>query len=304
MYVEYYSTYLTGDREHSRLAGDKMNQTFIAVSVMLFLAVLMFYGQIQFKEHKQTWGKPVTIFSGLIIIGVAIWLNLFKDKNDNNAIEREKLYQNAQATILANALINQYEGSGKCLVVHYPVDIRNRKDIDRLVVAFKDGFGGKITEVKTVPIKIIDTSLEWPEEKMMENTAEDFNTLLSQYPDYDMVIFMISLPNSKEELNKIDIFTMIETEKPDGSVVMVKDPDKNYPLVGIYNGHIGNLERLFAADMIGAMSLWKPDPTIDDRPLPDNVLDAFNKRYLIITPSAMEGIKETYPRLFPKSYID
>lgn len=277
-----------------------MNQTFIAVAVMLFLAVFMFYGQIQFKKHKKTWGKFITIFCGFIIIGIAIWLNLFKSKIDNKAIEREKLYQNAQAMILANTMINQYEGNGKCLVVHHPVDTRNRKDIDRLVLAFKDGFGGKISEVKTVPIKKFDMSLEMPEEAMMENTAEDFNTLLSQYPEYDMVIFMVPLPYSKEELNKIDIFTLVEAEKPDGSVVLVKDPDKDYPLVGVYNGYVGNLEELFAADMIGAMSLWKPDPTIDEKPVPDNVLDAFNKRYLIITPSAMEGIKETYPKLFPK----
>ena len=203
--------------------------------------------------------------------------------------------------ILANTLVNQYEGNGKCLVVHHPVDVRNTKDIDRLILAFKDGFETKVSDVKSVPIKEYDMSLEMPEEAMMENTAEDFNTLLAKYPDYDMVIFMVPLPYSKEELGKIDIFSMVEAEREDGSITLIKDPDKKYPLVGIYNGYIGNLEELFAADMIGAMSLWKPDPTIDEKAVPDNVLDAFNKRYLIITPSAMEGIKETYPKLFPKS---
>ena len=50
--------------------------------------------------------------------------------------------------------------------------------------------------------------------------------------------------------------------------------------------------------MIGAMSIWRPDPIIDEKGVPDNILDAFNKRYLIITPSAMEGIREAYPKLF------
>ena len=199
-------------------------------------------------------GKFITIFCGFIIIGIAVWLNLFRSKVDNKAIEREKLYQNSQAMILANTLANRYEGNGKCLVVHHPVDIRNRKDIDRLLLAFKDGFGPKVSEVKSVPIKEYDMSAEMPEEAMMENTAEDFNSLLMQYPDYDMVIFMVPLPYSKEELTKIEIFSMVEAERENGSVTLIKDPDKKYPLIGIYNGYIGNLEELFNADLIGDMS--------------------------------------------------
>ncbi|MCM8530848.1 MAG: hypothetical protein NE330_06790 [Lentisphaeraceae bacterium] len=275
-----------------------MNSTFFAVAFMLFLAVIMFYGQIQYKKHKADWGKTLTIICGFIIIATAVWLNLFKSKVDNKAIEREKLYQNAQAMILANTLTNQYAGTGKCLVIHHPVDARNRKDVDRLILAFKDGFGGKLKDVKSVPIKEYDMSAEMPEEAMMENTAEDFNKILNQYTDYDLVIFMVPLPYSKEELMKINIFKMIPDAED--NTKFVRDPSQFYPLVGVYNGYIGNLEELFYDDLIGAMSLWKPDPTIDELAVPDNVMDAFSKRYLIITPQTIKGIKDSYPKLFPK----
>ena len=42
------------------------------------------------------------------------------------------------------------------------------------------------------------------------------------------------------------------------------------------------------------MSLWKPDPTIDEKPVPDNVKEAFDKRYLIVTPDNIIGIKQLW----------
>ena len=84
---------------------------------------------------------------------------------------------------------------------------------------------------------------------------------------------------------------------------MVKDPAEYHPLIGVYNGYIGNLEQLFKDDLIGGMSLWKPDPTIDEEAVPENVQEAFNKRYLIITPTTLEGIKESFPKLFPKPKV-
>jgi hypothetical protein len=53
-------------------------------------------------------------------------------------------------------------------------------------------------------------------------------------------------------------------------------------------------------DLIHAMSLWKPDPTIDEEAVPDSVQDAFNKRYTIITPPSLDAVKSTFPKLFPK----
>ncbi|MCM8533113.1 MAG: hypothetical protein NE330_18240, partial [Lentisphaeraceae bacterium] len=67
-----------------------------------------------------------------------------------------------------------------------------------------------------------------------------------------------------------------------------------------YNGYVGNLEPLFLDGLIGAMTLWKPNPTIDEKPVPDAVQEAFDKRYLVITPQNVEATKKTHPTLFPK----
>ena len=150
----------------------------------------------------------------------------------------------------------------------------------------------------TVPIKEYPGDEALMEEAMMENTAEDFNKILKANEDCDVVIIMVPLPNSPDELLKMDLFTMIQD--PDDETKTIKDPKRKYPLVGVFNGYIGNLEPFFLDGLISAMSLWKPDPQIDELPVPENVKAAFDKRYLIVTSENIIGIKQQFPSLFPK----
>ena len=136
------------------------------------------------------------------------------------------------------------------------------------------------------------------EEAMLEMTAEDFNKVIDANQDCDMVITLVPLPFSEDQLYQIGIFEMIPDE--DDPSIYKRVPGKKYPLLGVYNGYVGNLEPLFYDGLIGAMSLWKPNPTIDEQPIPDSVQEAFNKRYLIITPQNIDSVKEKHPSLFPK----
>jgi len=168
----------------------------------------------------------------------------------------------------------------------------------KLINSFKEGFGGKVTDLVVVPIKEYPEDDSLMEEAMMENTAADFNKIIKANSDCDVVIIMVPLPNSPEELVKLDAFTLIQDPKDEKK--WIKDPEKKYPLIGIFNGYIGNLEPFFLEDLIGAMTLWKPDPQIDEKPVPENVKMAFDKRYLVVTSENIIGIKEKFPSLFPK----
>ena len=272
----------------------------MSIIIMMILAVGMFYGQAQYKKKRAEWGKTLTIFCGIFIIITALWTNLCRSPIDTDAIHREREYQRVQAVVLANSLANMYTGTGrKCLVIHHPVSENSRDDVDRLVAAFKEGLGDSVDEVIAAPIKDIDMDAELiPEEAMMEMTAEDFNKVIKDNSGCDMVISMVPLPFSEDEIYAMNIFKMIED--PDNPNIWIKDPKIKYPLLGIYNGYVGNLEPLFLEKLIGAMTLWRPNPTIDEEDVPSDIMEAFNKRYITITPATLNAVKGQYPNLFPK----
>ena len=78
----------------------------------------------------------------------------------------------------------------------------------------------------------------------------------------------------------------------------VKDPDGHYPLLGIHNGYIGNLRQFFEEGLIEAMTMWKPDPEIDEEKCPEDYRKAFDKRYMMMTGDNLDDLKTAYPKLF------
>ena len=89
-------------------------------------------------------------------------------------------------------------------------------------------------------------------------------------------------------------------EDPKGSGHWKKDPKIKYPVFGVFNGYVGNMEQIFKDRLIHAMTLWKPDPVIDEEPVSKDVEKAFAKRYLVLTPENLDEIKKKYPTLFPR----
>jgi hypothetical protein len=273
-----------------------------SVVFMLLMAVGMFYGQAQYKKKRAEWGKLLTIICGIGIIITALYTNLCRSPIDVAAIERERKYQEAQAIILANNLANKYNGTGNCLVIHHPTTESGMDNVTRLVEAFRKGFGNKLVDIRAVPIKELSTGEDedemMMEEAMLEMTADDFNKIIKANRDCDVIICMVSLPFSEDELYKLDSFSLVEDEDNPG--VWIRDPEKKYPLLGIYNGYIGNLGQFFDEGLIGAMSIWKPNPTIDELPVPDDLQAAFDKRFLIISSDNIKSIRTNFPKLFPK----
>lgn len=271
------------------------------IIMMLLLAGGMFYGQSVFKRKRQEWGKTLTIGCAISIILLTVWTNLFRS-SDAGKEQRliEYKYQEVQATVLANNLATMYSGKGKCLVIHQPLYSEGASEhVERLVRGFKNGFQNRVSEVRPVPIReVVQGTDGLREEDMMAYTAEDFNKVIEANSDCDMMILLVQLPHSEDELFDMDPFLMIEDPKNPGH--LIKDPKKDYPLVGVFNGFIGNSETLFYDQLLGAMSMWRPNPTIDENPVPDDLQVAFDKRYMLVTKNNIDDIREKYPNVFPK----
>ena len=270
------------------------------IIIMLLLAGGMFYGQAIFRKKRAEWGKTLTIGCAISIIVLTIWTNLKGPDLEGPRI-REAQYSKVQATILAHNLANMYSGKGKCLVIHDPyMSESNKRSLDNLISGFQHGFQNRVTEIRTVPIKELERDADGniAEEMMADYKSEDFNKVIKANSDCDMLILLVSLPHSEDDLIEMDPFLMIED--PDNPNNWIKDPKKDYPLVGVFNGFIGNSESLFHDNLIGAMTMWRPNPTIDENDVPDDIQEAFDKRYVVITSENFKAVKGQYPKLFPQ----
>ena len=216
-----------------------------------------------------------------------------------HSFPRELDYQWIQAQVLAEKLIENYSGNGACLLIHHVVSERGMSGIRLIERGLKKGFGDKVKDIYLAPIKNIDMNAPIiPEEVMEELTALDFNKVISAHPYCDLIVTLVPLPFNEKELESINIFkTIRDPENPDQRI---KDPKQKYPTLGVFNGYVGNLESLFKDDLIQAMTLWRPNPTIDENPVPKDPVEAFKKRYIYITPDNLSEIKQKYPTLFPK----
>jgi hypothetical protein len=271
-----------------------------SIIIMLVLAGGMFYGQIQYKKNKAEWGKLVTIICGFLVIGTALYTNLCRSGVDTAALEIEKQYQQTQLKYLAKTLAAKYNGNGRCLIIHDPTDEKGMDFVYQMVDAFKEGFGDKVTDIR--PVAITELPGEDDLDLMMEMyeiTAEQFNEVIKDNKDCDLIIFLTALPYSEEELYKMDPFKMVEDDENPGE--WIKDPDKKYPTVGIFNGYIGNLAQFVDEGLISAITLWKGKPDMTNESIPDDLEKAFNKRYMIVTKENIDAIRKSSPKLFPKA---
>ncbi|MCM8531440.1 MAG: hypothetical protein NE330_09795 [Lentisphaeraceae bacterium] len=192
-------------------------------------------------------------------------------------------YQEAQSQILAKELVKGYKGNGKCLIIHHPLYSAERKHLNITLSYFQKGLGPNI-KIRPAPIKLPATETELADEPLLEMTAKDFNKVIEDNRDCDIIIALVPLPFDEKELYKINIF----------------NSENKHLRFGIYNGYIGNLEPLFKEKYIDCMSIWKPEPIIDERPIPEDHQVAFDLRYLLITPENIQETKNVHPTLFPK----
>ena len=270
------------------------------IIMMLLLAGGMFYGQRVYKTKRAEWGKTFTIGCAFAIIILTVYTNLFRSPDTERPRIINLAYERAQAIVLANQLANMYSGQGKCLVIHGPQYTEGDKErVNHLVSAFRDGFQNRVTEIRTVPIRnVVPGPNGFTEEAMSDYTAEEFNKVIQENKDCDMLVLLITLPFSEAELFEMDPFLMIED--PNNPNRWIRDPKKDYPLVGVFNGYIGNSESLFHDNLLGAMTMWRPNPTIDDKDAPEDVKEAFQKRYVVVTNQNIDEMKNKFPSLFPK----
>jgi hypothetical protein len=110
-------------------------------------------------------------------------------------------------------------------------------------------------------------------------TAKIFDALLSKYEgQFTLLVTTIGLPQDAR------------------SSALLKG--KSCPKIAVLNGSIYDLKAAFKPTMIVAAITYNPKAVYDDKPVPKDINEAFNKRFLLVTPENLQDVGKTNPDIF------
>ena len=264
---------------------------FVGIALMIFLAIAMFWGQAQYKKKKAEWGKFMTIVCGFLILIIALVINLCPSGNGENK-ELQAIHQQYEAVKLqyfTQELVKNAKGSPKVLIIAEPEMEHNKDHIANQITAIEkalESSGGEILNV----VHMKGDGGEGPE--MMEGfvlKGDDFNNFLKSNPGHNVIISLIGLPPEKQELAKVELF---DAEKMEG---------KQRPVLGLVNGDVYGLWMAIKIKYIHSIVTYRPKTKFDKKPPPENLKEAFDKRFILITPDNLESVlKSHFSKLYKK----
>lgn len=265
---------------------------------MLLVVMLVSAGGMVFSLSKQKsgaeWGKPLAIVFALIALVCAI-MNITKggSASTQNLIKNELAYQQIQGEKLGIYLAKKYPDSNVLLLLD-PAK-KNSTQPDSIVEGLKKGLG-------TLPVKEVYPTIpesdirEYmgdmpPDEMAMEDMLPPTEIWLkpAAFQDLifkdgkgcDLVITTIGLPENPQPMTKL--WSAIKADKLKLAIAV---------------GGVYDLQKAISAGMICAAVSYNPEAPFENKRPPKDLDEAFDKRYLLITPDNLDQITSDHPKLF------
>ncbi|MBN2450396.1 MAG: hypothetical protein JXR77_08400 [Lentisphaeria bacterium] len=270
----------------------------IQILVMVAAGIGMLIGLAKQKGGAE-WGRPMAIVCIVIALVAALWniINTARGKSGDGIVEKELRYQEIGGEKLAGYLAEKFPGS-KVLLLAEPTLGTGQPKVNPMVKGFKDAAGGKLTIVAEIRPEIpADKAKAFQAESPMESgmegsdmaemmppleywyNAKIFDELLGKQSDFDILVTTIGLPQDARNSK------------------LLKDKAQR-PKIAILNGSIYDLKGAFTPDMLVAAITYNPKAEYDDKAVPRNLDEAFNKRFLLVTPENIAQIASQAPDLF------
>ena len=241
------------------------------------------------KQATSAIAKPLAVVLMLVVIVCAVVVlmktGVVGDQGTQRIIANELTYAKAGYFMLGKQLAEKASGA-KTLIIAEKARANDTRTPE-LLQAFKDGAAGKLKIAATAT-----PTVTWPEGKqpkpeemdMMPMNemlkAKDYNDVISKYPDCNLIVSFIGLPNDVQNLN-----------------VWSMPPDK-MPKLGLINCNYQNLKTAIQSGAVLAVVGINPTAKFDEQPAPKEQKAAFDRRYILITPENVVQIAETYKNMF------
>ena len=256
------------------------------------------------KNPRKPIPKFVSILSASAIVVIALISPFISGGDDHQGIESE--FRRSYLTKLAENLGQQVVGPGKVLVIH-SYDEKEERSAERLEKSLEflaEGFKGTAEITKTVnPIPPSNN----PEEDYYEVTGKQLNQIIEASPECNIVVFLISLPYSIDELVQMRQFHFPAAEGTDEAELEAENPPfkkfdvKKLPVMGVtVSTNLRDLKFLIENKRINAAVAWNPNADLENEvtDLPDDLNEVFAMRYMLVSSENVDKVASTYPKFF------
>lgn len=271
----------------------------IQIVIMIAAGIGMVVGLAKQKAGA-AWGKPVALVCIVVALVAALWSSVRTMAGPSNAgvVDREIAFQKLGGKKLGLYLAEKHSG-GKVLILSEPKLGSQVGKVNPLIEGLKEGMGSKLTvAAEASPEVPADKAKAFAKEMPMEGapggagapgemmppleywyTAKIFDALLGKYEgQFDLLVTTIGLPQDAR------------------SSAILKG--KSCPKIAVLNGSIYDLKGAFKPTMIVAAITYNPKAVYDDKPVPKDIDEAFNKRFLLVTPENLQQIGSTHSDIF------
>lgn len=273
----------------------------IQIVIMIVAGIGMVVGLAKQKSGAE-WGKPVAVVCIIVALIAALWSSAktLTGGSNTGVVDREIAFQKIGGKKLGLYLAEKHKGA-KVLILAEPKLGTQAAKTNPLLEGLKDGLGTAVTVAAEVSPEVpADKAKAFAKEMPMDGgvaggpramggemlppleywyTAKVFDALLGKYDgQFDLLVTVIGLPQDAR-----------------ASAIL---KGKACPKIAVLNGSIYDLKGAIKPTMIVAAITYNPKAVYDDKPAPRDIDEAFNKRFLLVTPENLGQIGTTYPDIF------
>lgn len=259
--------------------------------LMVIAAIGMYWANRQYKTKGVSWGRPLAGLFGISALLLAMFKIMFdlsgcaQSGRQEEVLDKELSYANATYQYLGTYLERNHPNQ-RILLIANPTSPNNKfteKRLDIIKSGLETGFGGQMSGVQIERLEMPETAMAGAP-MMFENlfTAEIFDKIVEKHKGrVDMIISLVGLPM---DLRDMSFWNLDKDERP--------------KLV-VTNGAIYELKNAIAQGFVTAAVYYNPDlPYNFKDPVPEDVEEAFKKRYVLIDGDNIEEFAAKHPTMF------
>lgn len=252
--------------------------------LMFVFAIVMFWAQGQGKRYKAAWARPLAGLCGIIAVMLA-GLQILNDScaDDKTRIEvvnKEMHYLHAAMRVLGEQLGTDHAGANILLITN-KVNEYNRERHDAILDGLKEGLSGKAKIGRVIHPEApegVDAE-EYYEEEMF--TAEMMDKAIAENEGHDLIVSLLGLPFDFQQMG------------------LWQMEDEVRPTLSLAFASVYELRRALSAGYISSVIAYNPGYVYDIKAQPPEAYrEAFDERYLLITPTNVDEIAAAHPSMF------